>query len=294
MRKQKKTLREQYYTDSRVAKKLIDYFNEKVGFDKFKIIIEPSAGNGSFFNNIPRNKHRKVVGMDIYPKHKKIKKQNFLTWKFPYNTPPDKVLCIGNPPFGLQSSLAKRFLDKCSQFSDHIAFILPLSFNTLAFKKSIPKGFRKQWSINLDENIFVDTKGHKFSQPLKTMFIYYKYDKLKQRVTKQLEPNGLWEFKRKTSSKERANADFRVIRASGTPGRAIHKHEPNFAISGNTYNDYYIRLLRPIRSYVKDIIYDINTFQIKKKWKFNNTTTFKSIDKQQMIKVLNKITDEYY
>ena len=36
------------------------------------------------------------------------------------------------PPFGKVSSLAIRFFNKCAQFSDVIAFIIPRTFNKVS------------------------------------------------------------------------------------------------------------------------------------------------------------------
>lgn len=300
-RKQKKNLKEQFYTDPYIAKRLIEYFDKKVGFDKFKLIVEPSAGNGSFFNNIPRDRSRKVIGLDLHPKSKNIKKQDFLKWDYKdykYNVDPDKVLCIGNPPFGRQSTLGKQFVQKCSEFSNHIAFILPASFNSESYIRSLPRNFKKQWDIILDDDIFIDPDGYIIEQPLKTIFVYYKNKNGAQSPRasqkRKIYPNDLWEFKRKTSQYDRSRSDFRIIRASGTPGRAIEKNDNRFRISGSTYNDFYIKLSPEISRYASDIVDDINRYQKQGKWKFNNTTTFKSIDKQQITKVLNKITNKYY
>lgn len=301
MRKQASNLKEQYYTDPDVAEALVKYFKKKEGLDKFKVVVEPSAGNGSFLKHLPssfsKNNKVEVLAFDTYPKYKGIKKQDFLKWTFPSrfdDISPSRVLCIGNPPFGRQSTLAKKFLRKCSEFADHIAFILPISFNTTAFKKSIPDGFTKQWSVMLDENIFVDTKGYDFPQPLKTMFVYYKNTGNSfQARNSNIESNEVWQFKNKNDSRERNESDFRIIRASGTPGRAIHYKDPRFDISGNTYNDYYIEILSPYRRHVRDIVKDVNKYQQLGKWKFSNTTTFKSIDKNQVTRVLNKLTSKW-
>lgn len=294
-RKQKSKLKDQYYTDPEVAKDLIDYFDRKVGFNRFKIIVEPSAGNGSFFNNILRSRDRKVIGLDLHPKSSNIKRRNFLTWDMKElgRAEYDDVLCIGNPPFGRQGSLAKKFLNKCSDFSNHIAFILPVSFKSDAFKKLLPKGFRQEWVITLDDDIFVDPKGYIFEQPLKTMFVYYRYSDKKSVHKRKIKSNGLWTFQRKSTPQDRAKAHFRLIRVSGTPGRAVARNDSRFKLQGKTFNDFYIKLNPEISKYYKDIVADINAYQRAGKWKFNNTTTFKSIDKQQASKVLNKITYKY-
>ena len=85
--------------------------------------IEPSAGDGSFYNILPIYQR---VGVDIEPKCDGVEKQDFLRWK------PDteKNICIGNPPFGLRGHLALKFINHAAQFSDFVCFILPQLFDS--------------------------------------------------------------------------------------------------------------------------------------------------------------------
>lgn len=86
--------------------------------------IEPSAGDGSFYNELPENRK---IGIDIEPKSSGIIKSNFLKW-FPNNK--EKNITVGNPPFGLRGNLALRFLNHASEFSEFVAFILPPLFDS--------------------------------------------------------------------------------------------------------------------------------------------------------------------
>lgn len=85
--------------------------------------IEPSAGDGSFYNILPIYQR---VGVDIEPQCEGVEKQDFLRWK------PDtqKNICIGNPPFGLRGHLALKFLNHAAKFSDFVCFILPQLFDS--------------------------------------------------------------------------------------------------------------------------------------------------------------------
>lgn len=85
--------------------------------------IEPSAGDGSFYNLLPDCQR---VGVDIEPKCDEVIKQDFLRWQ--PNT--EKNICIGNPPFGLRGHLALKFLNHAAQFSDFVCFILPQLFDS--------------------------------------------------------------------------------------------------------------------------------------------------------------------
>jgi len=98
------------------------------------LIIEPSAGNGSFIKIIKElSKNYKFY--DLLQENKEIVKQDFLLLDVEeiiklYN----KVHIIGNPPFGRQSSLAIQFIKKCCSFADTISFILPKSFRKDFYK----------------------------------------------------------------------------------------------------------------------------------------------------------------
>jgi hypothetical protein len=121
--------KDQFFTE----KKIVEYclsvieqqltnFNHK--FEDF-ILLEPSAGDGSFYNSFP---HENKIGLDIDPKIKSIEQKDFLKWN-PKNT--DKpILCIGNPPFGLRGNLALRFINHAGNFSDFVCFILPPLFDS--------------------------------------------------------------------------------------------------------------------------------------------------------------------
>ena len=107
---------------------IVDKCLETIDLDIYDFIVEPSAGNGRFYNKI--NHHNKV-GIDIEPECDNIIKQNFLNWKpnFTYT----KVLTIGGPPFGgtirTGYPLATKFLNHAATYSDTIAFVLPKRYD---------------------------------------------------------------------------------------------------------------------------------------------------------------------
>jgi predicted RNA methylase len=107
---------EQFYTHPDIAKSCVALIPKSADY----VWIEPSAGTGSF-SSVVEN----CIAMDIDPKHETIIKQDFLEW---IPTPGTKYVVFGNPPFGKQSSLAKKFIKHACSFADVIAFILPRSF----------------------------------------------------------------------------------------------------------------------------------------------------------------------
>ena len=111
---------DKYYTPIDLAKECINKTFEIIGRENITEIIEPSAGNGSFSNNIEN-----CIAYDLVPENENINKANFLDLKLEYKI---GRLFIDNPPFGVHSKLAIDFYNKCCDYGDYIAFILPISF----------------------------------------------------------------------------------------------------------------------------------------------------------------------
>jgi hypothetical protein len=110
---------DKYYTPVDLAKECIDKTFEIIGKENITEIIEPSAGNGSFSNQIAN-----CIAYDLVPESDNIKTADFLDMKLGYKS---GRLFIGNPPFGVHNKLVVDFYDKCCDCGDYIAFILPIS-----------------------------------------------------------------------------------------------------------------------------------------------------------------------
>ncbi|CAM12123.1 Putative methyltransferase [Candidatus Phytoplasma australiense] len=129
----------------------------KVNLDEYTF-IEPSAGNGSFYNLIPPNK---IIGVDFNPNiNKNYIIKNYLDFIPEKKT---KNIVFGNPPFGLRGNLALRFINHSYQFADIIAFILPPLFESDG--KGSPKkrvvGFQLMHSQKLPLSSFEYPDGKK-------------------------------------------------------------------------------------------------------------------------------------
>lgn len=85
--------------------------------------IEPSAGDGSFYDIMPEMRR---IGVDIEPRCEGVIQSDFLKW-----TPDTQNnICIGNPPFGLRGHLALKFINHAAKFSDFVCFVLPQLFDS--------------------------------------------------------------------------------------------------------------------------------------------------------------------
>lgn len=149
---------DKYYTPTHIAKECINTFKKL--FPDVENFLEPSAGNGSFSNQI-----KNCDAYDILPEGKNIKQANFLCVKIPYEY---NRCVIGNPPFGKSNNMANYFINKASMLGDYVAFILPPSF----IYSVPPKNFVMVYHKELDNKIF----GFKIS----TAFIIYRRGKTTQ------------------------------------------------------------------------------------------------------------------
>ena len=82
---------DKYYTPVSLAKECIDKTFKIIGEENISDIIEPSAGNGSFSNQLFF-----CTAYDIEPESNNIIKQDFLKLDLPYKK---GRLIIGNPPY---------------------------------------------------------------------------------------------------------------------------------------------------------------------------------------------------
>ena len=69
---------DKYYTDPKISKYCIDKTFEIIGKENINSIIEPSAGNGSFSNQLD------CIAYDIIPDADNIIKQDFLKLEINY------------------------------------------------------------------------------------------------------------------------------------------------------------------------------------------------------------------
>lgn len=138
---------DKFYTIPSYSKICINNVFKLYDINSFDLIIEPSAGNGSFLNQIESiNK----IGIDILPENNNIIKQDFLD----YNPPIEKknILVIGNPPFGKISSLAIKFFNHSSKWSNIIAFIIPKTFRKISIQNKLNKNFHLIYDEDVPNN----------------------------------------------------------------------------------------------------------------------------------------------
>lgn len=142
--KGQKEVNDKFYTKIEISKMCIDMLD----LSEFDLVIEPSAGNGSFSKQIDN-----CIAYDLVPEDETIIKQDFFELDIEH-LKGKKVLTIGNPPFGIQNNLAIKFFNKAAQYSDTIAFILPKSFMKDSIQKKMDIYFHLEKSIELPYKSF--------------------------------------------------------------------------------------------------------------------------------------------
>jgi len=126
---------DKFYTNINYSKKCIDIVFNKFKNKNWNLIIEPSAGNGSFLLNID---YEHKIGLDILPEHESILKYDYLKY---YPEIKNNILVIGNPPFGKNSNLAINFFNHSCEFADVVAFIIPRTFRKYSVQNKLNKNF---------------------------------------------------------------------------------------------------------------------------------------------------------
>jgi hypothetical protein len=258
-------IKDQFYTNISVAKSCIQSIILLLPFTKDYIWVEPSAGNGSFFHNIPISFEK--IGLDIEPKAKDIIKQDYLEWNPPLNK---DIIVFGNPPFGRQSSLAKAFISKSCKFAKIIAFILPKSFIKPSMYKAFDLKFHLLSSIELEKNSF-EINGSKYDVPC--VFQIWQKKNIDRKIEKKINPDGFEYVK----SNEKYHIAFR--RVGALAGKCYKKDEFKFSIQSH----YFIKFNND-NCCINKIIEKINNHTFP-----SNTVGPRSLSKSEANVVINDV-----
>ena len=145
---------DQFYTDDQISIKCLNILKDKIPYlINGKTFLEPSAGTGSFIRALDTViEDYDLLAYDIDPKHPLVLKENFLELDLKEHT---NLITIGNPPFGTRARLAIDFLNKSMEYSDVVAFILPVQFNKWGTQRRINKDFKLIVNERLEDESFI-------------------------------------------------------------------------------------------------------------------------------------------
>ncbi len=260
---------DKYYTNDIVVKLCLNLVKKYIQINTDDLIIEPSAGNGSFITGI-KSLTNNFKFYDLEPANDEIIKQDYLLYDYDIIKGIfGKIHIIGNPPFGRQSSLAIKFIKKSCNFCDSVSFILPKSFKKDSLKKTFPLNFHLIFEIDMPYKSFL-VNG--IEHNVETIFQIWVKKNVKRMIIEKLEPIN-FTFVGKT---ENPDISFRRVGVNaGTitiniDEKSIQSHYFIKFTNGNSVTDNINKL--------STIIYD-----------FNNTVGPRSISKQELIAEFNPL-----
>jgi hypothetical protein len=261
---------DKYYTKDSIVDLCINFIINNINICNDDLIIEPSAGNGSFILPI-KSLSNNYIFYDLEPDNDEIIKQDYLLLNYnelneTYKN--NKIHVIGNPPFGRQSSLAIKFIKKSCEFCDTISFILPKSFRKDSLKKSFPLNFHPIFEFDLPEKAFL-VNGNEYNVPC--IFQIWEKKIYNRDSIIKLEPNNFIFVQKKE------NPDISFRRVGVNAGNI----DINF-IDKSIQSHYFIKFTND-----KSINDNIAALSLIK-FDFNNTVGPKSISKQELIIQFNQ------
>lgn len=253
---------DQFYTNDDVVQQCL----ELVALEEYDVIVEPSAGSGAFYMHLPIDKR---VGVDLDPAYDGVIEQDYFKFveiagacqMLPVK---DKnYLVVGNPPFGKNSSLARKFFNASARFADTIAFVLPRTFRKPSTVNQLNEYFHLSKEIRLPKNSFHLPNGKAHDVPC-VFQVWERYTRARPRIATV------------TTCK-----DFEFVEISkqkdGTPTEAAKETQRRRATvcvrrvgagAGDLYNDYrtvardwkshyYIKTDRPtVKKILSQIVWD--------------------------------------
>tara|TARA_Y100000114_G_scaffold66331_1_gene60814 strand:- start:197 stop:988 length:792 start_codon:yes stop_codon:yes gene_type:complete len=246
---------DKFYTNKDIAEKCATIFNKHAfrGYFEDVPIVEPSAGAGAFAPYV-------TLMLDILPegKYKKyIAEQDFFT--FPTHEYPQY---LGNPPFGRNASLAKKFFNHAAKGEGVIGFILPRTFRKVSVQNALDLNFHLVEDILLPPNSFT-LEGKPYSVPC--VFQVWKYRSHKRE--KILLPTTHKDF----SFVEKGLEDFAIRRVGGLAGKVLDN-------GGAISSHYFIQASTEVRKILESLYKEFQEVA-------SNTAGNPSLSKGEMIHI---------
>jgi hypothetical protein len=265
----KRNIIDKYYTKSDVVDLCINHVKTYIQITPNDLMIEPSAGNGSFITGI-KSLVSNFKFYDLEPDNDEIIKQDYLLYDYGIIKETfSKIHIIGNPPFGRQSSIAIKFIKKSCEFCDSVSFILPKSFKKDSLKKTFPLKFHLIFEFDLpDKSFLVDGVEHN----VPCIFQIWEKQNDNRDVNKKIEP-----------------INFRFVEKTDNPDISFRRVGVNAGIIDTKIDEksiqshYFIKFTN--NKFISDNITKLSTIT----YAFNNTVGPKSISKQELIKEFNPL-----
>jgi len=258
---------DKYYTKPAIVNLCMEYVRRYISPTRSDFIIEPSAGGGAFIDAIKEITDNYVF-YDLEPGHPEIQHRDYLCYTHTLYTQ-GLIHCIGNPPFGRQSSMAIKFIKKSATFCDTISFVLPKSFKKKSMQKAFPAVFHLVYETDLPDKSFT-VDGSDYTVPC----VFQIWEK--RSIPRQLEDPVIpknYMFVKKTDI---SDISFRRV---GVNAGVVDTDTEN----KSEQSHYFIKFSNG--KSIEENIAKIREIQFN----HNNTVGPKSIGKQELIKELNRV-----
>ena len=260
---------DKYYTKGVIVEMCLTLIKQYVKPNPSDLIIEPSAGNGSFIKAI-KSLTDNFKFYDLEPDNDEIIKQDYLLYD--YDTVKQtysKIHVIGNPPFGRQSSLAIKFIKKSCEFCNTVSFILPKSFKKDTLKRAFPLNYHLVTQIDLpDKSFLVNCVEHN----VPCIFQIWEKKTTNRILNEVLQPVNF------TFVKKSESPDISFRRVGVNAGRIDKKIDEK-----SIQSHYFIKFTNEVN--LTDTLKNLSTIT----YDFNNTVGPKSISKQELISKFNPL-----
>lgn len=270
MRKYKtnNSIYDKYYTKKEISLKCIERTIEKIG-DDIDIFIEPSAGEGSFSNQI-KNMRLKCIALDKKPSGNNIIEMDFFSFNHnDFGILDENICCIGNPPFGRNSTIAIKFFNKASEFAKYISFIVPKTFRKYSIQSRLNRSFHLILDEDIPKNSFI-FENKEVDVPC-VLQIWMRKDN-KRKIKKMPKKSFLFEFTDKN------NGEFAVRRVGGNSGKVFLDIKNMSEVS-----NYFLKCIGCSKDELISIINNIDFFNI-----VNNTAGVKSLSMGELVYEVEK------
>lgn len=152
---------DQFFTKDQVAQTCAEILRGKLsslGYDATAVhFVEPSAGGGAFVRAVETAFPGAPIKCgDLAPKDENTVQLDFINDAYDELLAGDAAnrIVIGNPPFGKRSRLAKDFINRAFEFSDTVAFVIPVQFQKYGTQKDIVADAKLVHDERLDADAF--------------------------------------------------------------------------------------------------------------------------------------------
>lgn len=190
---------------------------QRIDLGNYNIILEPSAGTGSFYNLLDSQRR---IGLDVEPKAAGVIQTDFFAWTPPNNK---RIIAVGNPPFGKNATLAVKFFNHAAKFCDVIAFVIPRTFRKASVINRLDPQFHMIYDETVPDNSFV-FEGHSYNVPCAAQ-IWQRQDTAREKIaTLKVDQVKAW-----FEIVEPANSDFAIQRVGGRAGLIRTENYKNFS-----------------------------------------------------------------